>query len=323
MDTITELGELALASRLKRLSDRLMRDVSQVYDDLNIDFTASGFPLLYALAQRPAMAVTDLARALRLTHPAISQIARDLLKRDLIVEKGDPKDERKRLLGLSKKGRETIKCLRPVWDEIRVAGRELLEETGIDLLGGLDRLESALDDSSMLDRLRRRLNLPLSQKLEIVEYRPAYKKHFASLNRQWLEAQFTIEKSDAELLDDPNRNIIKRGGEILFARLEGHIVGTCALLEHPHGVLELAKMAVAEEFRGRGIGKTLADEVIKRARDRGAQELFLQTSPKLTVAGRFYRRLGFREVKRHPLTLSKHCRNSLAMRLNLENAVTS
>ncbi len=44
MDLINELEELALASRLRRLSDRLMRDVSGIYDDLEVDFKRAGFP---------------------------------------------------------------------------------------------------------------------------------------------------------------------------------------------------------------------------------------------------------------------------------------
>jgi hypothetical protein len=49
MDIIKDLAELALASRLKRLSDRLMKDVSQVYKDCKIDFEPRWFAVLYAL----------------------------------------------------------------------------------------------------------------------------------------------------------------------------------------------------------------------------------------------------------------------------------
>ena len=42
-DIIAELGELAFASRLKRLSDRLMRDVSRIYQQMDVDFEARWF----------------------------------------------------------------------------------------------------------------------------------------------------------------------------------------------------------------------------------------------------------------------------------------
>ena len=40
METINELAELAFASRLKRLSERLMKDVSCLYHKLEVDFEA-------------------------------------------------------------------------------------------------------------------------------------------------------------------------------------------------------------------------------------------------------------------------------------------
>ena len=42
MDIIQELGSLAFASRLKRISERLMKDVSRVYADLDVDPLVSG-----------------------------------------------------------------------------------------------------------------------------------------------------------------------------------------------------------------------------------------------------------------------------------------
>jgi 2-hydroxychromene-2-carboxylate isomerase len=77
MDLIIELGELALASRLKRLSERLMRDVSRVYRELDEPFEARWFPLLRALLEESPQGVTQVARALGLTHPAVNQLAGD------------------------------------------------------------------------------------------------------------------------------------------------------------------------------------------------------------------------------------------------------
>ena len=49
IDLIRKLGPLAFASRLKRLSERLMKDVALVYKDLNVDFQPRWFPVLYLL----------------------------------------------------------------------------------------------------------------------------------------------------------------------------------------------------------------------------------------------------------------------------------
>lgn len=129
---------------------------------------------------------------------------------------------------------------------------------------------------------------------EIVEYRPAYRKCFERLNREWLEESFAVEPDDEKLLRDPNGRILRRGGAVLFARLRGEIVGTVALIPYAEGTLELAKMAVTAPARGRGIGRALAVAALARAARMGAARVILHTSPELRAAGALYRSLGFR-----------------------------
>ena len=318
MDVIAELRELALASRLRRLSELMMKDASALYGDLGIGFEARWFATFYALGQKSPMAVTELAQALGMTHPAITNLANQLIKRGLVQELRDPRDERRRLLQLTPRATELRDRLAPVWDEIRRAARDLLDEAGVDLIGDLQRIESVFAERSVADRARKHLALPPRKRVEIVEYRPAYKKHFRALNECWLREYFAVEEEDARLLNDPNGQILKKGGEILFALLDGEVVGACALLHHKGDVLELSKMAVAPEARRRGIGSALAGAVVARAQDRGARRLYLQTNPRLRDANRLYRRLGFRRVSRSPLGPDKYRRHSIVMRLNLE-----
>jgi N-acetylglutamate synthase-like GNAT family acetyltransferase/DNA-binding MarR family transcriptional regulator len=320
MDFIADLKELAVATRLKRLSERLMKDVSRVYRDVGVDFRANWFSILYALGQESPMPVTGLAKVLGLSHPAVNQIAAQLLARGLITQGKDKGDERKRLLFLSPSGRTLIEELRPVWKEIRLANRALLREAGADLLGDLARVEAALDRNSMANRVNKRLGLPTTERIKIVDYRPAYKKHFLSLNIEWLEKYFAVEETDLSILGDPNRRILKKGGTILFALLDGKVVGTCALIRHNEGVMELAKMGVTPDAQGLGIGTALAEAIIKRARKAGAKQVYLHTSPALKKACRLYRRLGFRRIKRSPVPgddAKRYRRCSIAMVLNL------
>jgi DNA-binding MarR family transcriptional regulator/N-acetylglutamate synthase-like GNAT family acetyltransferase len=297
MDFIADLKELALATRLKRLSARLMKDVSRVYRDLGIDFKANWFSILYALGQESPMSVTELAKTLGLSHPAINQVAAQLIARGLVTQGKDQSDERKRLLHLSPMGRMVIKKLEPVWNDIRLANRALLRESCVDLLGDLTRVEAALDETSMLNRVNKRLGLPTTPRIRIVDYRPAYKKHFIALNIEWLEKYFTVEETDIRILSNPNHKILKKGGTILFALLNGKVVGTCALIRHGDNMMELAKMGVTPEAQGQGVGRALAEATIRRARKMGATEIYLHTSPVLKRACRLYRKLGFRKIK--------------------------
>ncbi len=320
MDLITRLGELALATRLHRLADMLMKDVTDIYSELGLDFQARWFPVLVAMRQHESTTATALAGELGLSHQAVSKTAKLLIRRGLVDDSTDPVDSRRHLLSLTGSGRDLCHRLDSVWEEIRLANQELLTEIGSDFLGDLGRLESALSNDPMAARVRRRLDLTTVDPVQIVDYRSSYKKHFRRLNEGWLDSQFSREDSDRRVLDDPNGQIVRRGGAVIFALVDKTVVGTCALIQHPDGSLELAKMAVDPAFRRRGLGWRLAEYTIERARKTGADKLWLRTSPLLESAERLYRRLGFRRVKRHPFPDDTYDRETFTMVLNLDPA---
>lgn len=329
-DLVARLGELALATRLKRLSERLFRDVGRAYRELDVAFEPRWFPVLQALLADEARSVTELARALGWTHPAVNQLAAEMERACLLQAVADPKDGRRRLLRLSARGRSISKRLAPVWEEIRAANAELLRELegeGHDLLGALAAAEQALDGRGMhariSERLRRRRGreetFP-SERLEILPYRSSWRRHFETLNREWLERLFSVEPHDADLLADPYGRIIKPGGAIYFARLDERIVGTGALIRRAPGVYEVAKLAVTESLRRRGVGGRITRALLDEARTRGARTVFLETSPRLIAARRWYQRLGFRPAGRHPLGGTSYQRPSVVMILEPGNA---
>jgi len=317
-DILAELGELALASRMKRLSEALMKDAVGFYAELGVEFHPRWFPAFHALGRRRSpLAIGELAQGLGLTHPAISQVAGQMVHAGLVRQTRDRRDDRRRLLSLTPAGRRVHRKLLPAWEAIRAAARELLNEAGTDLLIDMERIEAALARQSVMDRVRVRLGMPAPGTLRIADYRPAYKKHFKALNEEWLRAQFAIEDHDARLLNDPNGAIIHKGGAILFALLDREVVGTAALVRHPGNLPELCKMAVAPHARRRGIGTALAQAAIGRAREWGAPRLYLQTSPLLEEALRVYRGLGFRPLKSNPLPGPEYQRDSITMALRL------
>jgi putative acetyltransferase len=62
------------------------------------------------------------------------------------------------------------------------------------------------------------------------------------------------------------------------------------------GTLELKKIYLAPEARGRGLGRALAERVIARAREEGYSAVVLETANVLESAIALYTRLGFRPV---------------------------
>lgn len=139
----------------------------------------------------------------------------------------------------------------------------------------------------------------------VVPYEPALRSlfdaAFRTLNLDWIETHFSIEPGDEAILGDPQGAVLDRGGRILFV-VEGvpagvdEILGTCALVPHEAGVVELAKMAVARRARGQGCGRMLMEAALQHARAMGARRVVLLSSTKLQPALALYRAYGFREA---------------------------
>ncbi|MBD3402901.1 GNAT family N-acetyltransferase [candidate division GN15 bacterium] len=154
-------------------------------------------------------------------------------------------------------------------------------------------------------------------RIEIIDFRPRLARYFRELNLAWLERYFEVEPYDRIVLNDPQNQVIRLGGSILFARLESEIVGTCALLRHTERKFELAKMAVAESHQGRGIGRRLTEAAIARARQQGAGQLVLATSRLLEPANRLYRACGFEYAERDVIGPIPYQRETVVMSLTL------
>lgn len=302
MDFLKDLGALALGSRFRRLTDRLAQDVAQIYRELDIDFEPRWFPVYYLLHQQAPMGVVDIARMLGVSHPAINQIAGEMIQRGLLQAVRDDNDKRKRLLSLTDEGLRLQPALREIWEGVYRSVHNVLEESDSQLIREIDRFEQALAASSLHQRFLRefRKNVPTreviaQEAVEIIPYDPAYREDFRQINQAWIERYFVMEPEDERVLGDPEATIIRPGGYIWFARLAGtsEILGTCALLRNGDGSFELAKMGVVDKAQGRQIGKQLLLKAIEQAQSLKAPYLSLETNSGLKAAINLYTRLGF------------------------------
>src|SRR5277367_667494 len=125
--------------------------------------------------------------------------------------------------------------------------------------------------------------------MEIVDFHEGLAAAFKALNVAWISRYFTIEPKDLEVLDDPAGKVIGPGGHILMALEDGQAIGCVALIAMQDGGFEVAKMAVTEAHKGRGIGRELMAACIERARSAGAGRLYLETNSSLAPALGLYR----------------------------------
>jgi putative acetyltransferase len=86
-------------------------------------------------------------------------------------------------------------------------------------------------------------------------------------------------------------------GRLLLATSDGQAAGCVALHKSAPNISEMKRLYVRPQFRGKGLGKALAERVINEARAIGFKKLRLDTvEPVMRAAVAMYRQLGFREI---------------------------
>jgi putative acetyltransferase len=86
-------------------------------------------------------------------------------------------------------------------------------------------------------------------------------------------------------------------GRLFLAEYERQLAGCVALHKWETGVCEMKRLYLRPAFRGKGLGRVLAEAVIAEARNIGYQRMRLDTiEPIMKDAVEMYRKLGFREI---------------------------
>jgi putative acetyltransferase len=87
-------------------------------------------------------------------------------------------------------------------------------------------------------------------------------------------------------------------GRLLLATYEGQLAGCIALHKIEAGICEMKRLYLRPQFRGKRLGRALADQIIVEARQIGYQRMRLDTvEPVMKDAVAMYRKTGFREIE--------------------------
>lgn len=152
---------------------------------------------------------------------------------------------------------------------------------------------------------------------QIVRFDDRYQNAFVSLNFEWIQKYFVVERHDLEQLNNPRQNILDRGGEIFFVIENDQVVGTCAMVPvENNGQLgyELAKMAVSPNCRGRGYGDLLIKTAIDWARSKDAGYVMLLSNTVLEPAIKLYKKHGFAVERLGPHPDYERCNIEMTLR---------
>lgn len=115
---------------------------------------------------------------------------------------------------------------------------------------------------------------------------------------QSLGFSLCFQSFDKELAELPG-DYAPPAGRLLLAEYEGQLVGCVALhkLGDDYEFCEMKRLYLRPQFRGKGLGRALADRIIAEARQIGYQRMRLDTvGPVMKDAVAMYRRIGFQEI---------------------------
>ena len=312
-------NELFFGIKLKKTGEMLSSQVAQILSEKKIKFEPRGIYLLIILKEKEQASIKEIAAILGMTHPAIVQMVNSLNNIGMITQSKSDDDKRITLIKLTEKGKEELNRIKLVLTEIENVVESIINEIDVNLKYSLSKLSEAVKNKLLTMKVNEGLKQKSIDEVNIVPYNRKYKSDFAKLNYEWLKKYFNTEKGEAEdkrLLNNPEKEIIKKGGEIFFALLDENVVGTCAVLKIDDSIYEIAKMGVTEKAQGKQIGKKLALTAIGYAVENGASKLKLYTSSKLTAAQNLYRVLGFTEVDEKPN--HRYKRELILMELDLK-----
>ena len=317
MDALQGFGEIGIGSRLKRVSEYMMRETQMVYDTFNIDFDPYLFPTFKIIKNKKGVTNTYITSSLKTSQPATTQVINKLLKKELIILKDDKLDKRKKIIYLSSKGEKLVNQVTPIWNSIESIIKEYTKITSNSLVEHLNLLEEKFNQKNFSEAIIDHIKMNTEKNtLEITNFKKEYAPHFYDLNVEWLKTFFYVEPFDEEVLSKPEMYIIKKGGHIFFAKLNNEVVGTVALMPKEN-TFELTKMAVSPKHRGYKIGQQLMQHCIDFAKDQlNLDNLILYSNTKLENAIYIYRKYGFIEI---PVEKdSPYKRSDIKMKLKLK-----
>jgi putative acetyltransferase len=114
---------------------------------------------------------------------------------------------------------------------------------------------------------------------------------------QSLGFSLCFQNFEKELADLPG-DYAPPQGRLLLAQYEGQPTGCVALRPKESRVCEMKRLYLRPQFRGKGLGRILAERIIAEAREIGYQRMRLDTvEPVMKDAVAMYRKLGFKDIE--------------------------
>ena len=164
-------------------------------------------------------------------------------------------------------------------------------------------ISSAISASSALESLS---IFPAQTLAQIAQARELFLEYAQSLG-----FSLCFQNFDKELAELPGSYALPEG-RLLLVEKEGQLVGCVALHKLAPGICEMKRLYLRPRFRGKGLGRILADRIIAEARQAGYRHMRLDTvEPVMKDAVAMYYKLGSKDI-------APYCENPMPGAIYLE-----
>ncbi|MET3665150.1 bifunctional helix-turn-helix transcriptional regulator/GNAT family N-acetyltransferase [Caulobacter sp. 1776] len=289
VDLLAGFGVGFLGSRLKRLAERMQADAAEVARSVDVPVQPAQMAYLMTIRLHGPMAVGELAERLQLAQPTVTRALGTL--GEFVEARPMPGDGRSKRLALTEKGEALLARVQTeLLPRIEAAAAELVAGLSGDFMQGLAKVETRLTEKSLLARVQDAGPPTMWAR----DFSDDLAEAFYRINADWISDMFSLEQNDIDLLSRPRELILDKGGVVLFAETPDlGVVGTAALMVSKDGWVELTKMGVTPEARGRKVGEYLLAKTLERAASLGMDKVYLLTNRKCAAAIHLYEKLGF------------------------------
>lgn len=157
-DFIESQGNALVAHRLRRSSELIVQQVGDVLATLAIDVPPRGASMMLLIDEEAPVGVVEISRRLRLSHPLIVRMAQRFTAAGLATIEADPGDARRRSIVPTAKGRRQAAMIRAFNAQLDSVIADLFAEIDAPLIAILDRLDAALADRPIAERVPSQAN---------------------------------------------------------------------------------------------------------------------------------------------------------------------
>lgn len=306
-DTIKELGYLAGGSRLRRIYEKLQIGGDKAYKDAGFNFKSSWFPVYYVLSMSSSpLTIMEITAQIAFSHITVKNIIRELDQEGLVKVVGNPKDKRSKLVSLSGKGQLLLNKLEPIWTSFSTVLKDVFSLGHPEMTNILTRIDKALEEIP--------LNVRMDQLNENFIVRNAHSSEFEAIGELMVKVYSQLDgfpsakdqpryyemlvnigaltkQPATELLVAISQNGKIGGSVVYFSDMKYYGSGGTATLEQNASGFRL--LAVDQSLRGRGLGKFLSMECIRKAKKDDNKQLIIHSTEFMQIAWKMYERLGF------------------------------